>query len=371
MPLPHRYTTAALAPDDPCFVTRTPGLADLARLFPSPSSPGRGRLAVEGGVSVVAGPGMGKTSLLRSLASHLERQRNIATAFVSIPLASHHPGEDGFYGLLGELVRGLRSALRASRPIQGTGFEPVARLLASEPAWDVAGVVPGMSPRGMERWIGDLGAAAARTSGLCLLFDDADNVLEASWKNAFVAGLRFTFQTCAGITPVYALWSLYADESLSGSNYFRNVTRPFFLEPLHRAARAHAPNERRALLEVHLASCPPDVATVLFDLAGGHPQLLHRVLGDMCNAVGTASELPGLTAAAIDTLLAPYADAQRELARELVARTPGLAAALRDLGTLRGRSGGRALPVGLVASGLVDHDARGLAVMPTRVREVV
>ncbi len=369
MPLPHRYTTAALTPDDPCFVARTPGLADLVRLFPSPSSPGRGRLAVEGGVSVVAGPGMGKTSLLRALASHLEAHRNMAAAYVSVPAASQYPGEDGFYALLGDLVRGLRAALRGSTPMDTPAFERVAQVLALEPAWDVDGALPGMSPRGMERWIAQLGAAAVQTPGLCLLFDDADNVVGASWKNAFVAGLRFTFQTCAGITPVYALWSLFADESLAGSNYFRNVTRPFFLEPLGGTAYIQGRSEREILLDVHLSGCPSAASAAIFALAGGHPQLLHRVLGDVCDALDDAHALTTLAPGALDALLAPYAEAQRRLARDLVAGTPGLAAALRDLA--RQSAGGRAMPVGLVASGLVDHDAQGVPVLPGRVREVV
>src|SRR5947208_13719489 len=118
MPVNHTYTTASLAADDARFLARTPGVSDIERLFPSPSSAGRGRLAVEGGVSVVAGPGMGKTSLLANLAHKLDRDRNLVTTLVALPVASTYPGEDGFYAFLGDLVRRLRAGLSTSPRIK-------------------------------------------------------------------------------------------------------------------------------------------------------------------------------------------------------------------------------------------------------------
>ena len=91
-----------------------------------------------------------------------------------------------------------------------------------------------VTPRGLAKWVSALGQAATHAGGMCLLVDDVDVTAETSWKAAFVAALRFTFQSASGITPIYAAWKLFLDESLPGSNYFRNVTRPVFLEPFAR-----------------------------------------------------------------------------------------------------------------------------------------
>src|SRR5215218_5760852 len=124
MAVAHPYTLASLGADDPRFLVRTPGVADIERLFPSPSSAGRGRLAVEGGVSVVAGPGMGKSSLLANLARRLDGDRNLATALVAAPRAAGYPGEGGFYAFLADLVRALRGALAASPRLGEPVFAP-------------------------------------------------------------------------------------------------------------------------------------------------------------------------------------------------------------------------------------------------------
>src|SRR5438128_1914461 len=137
MPRPHHYTTASLEPDHPAFVVRSPGFAELERLFPSPSSSGRGRLAVEGGISVVAGPGMGKTSLLTQIARELDLRRGVATALVKVPASARFPGDDGFYVALGEIVANLRTGLQSSPRLLESSFKPVADALAVEPTWDV------------------------------------------------------------------------------------------------------------------------------------------------------------------------------------------------------------------------------------------
>lgn len=369
MPRPHRYSTESLAVDHPAFVARSPGLDDIERMFPSPSSSGRGRLAVEGGISIVAGRGMGKTSLMLQLARRLDEHREIATALVSMPHVGAYPEEDGFYAYLGDLVRMLREALRASPRVQHGSFRPVADALAIEPTWDTPGVRPGLSPRGMERWIGALGAAAVHTPGIALLFDDVDRVNSITWRNAFVAGLRFTFQTCAGITPIYAVWNIFADESLPGSNYFRNVTRPLFLEALSSHAIAPATSERRALIDVDLAELSDAAALEVSRLVGGHPQLLQRVLGDLATALPADAVLAKVTAAEARAMLDANADAQRSIARACLAETPALATALREI--VRAEQTPRTLSRGLQATGLVDADIAGRPFVPERVREVL
>jgi hypothetical protein len=369
MPRPHHYTTASLEPDHPAFVVRTPGFAEFERLFPSPSSSGRGRLAVEGGISVVAGPGMGKTSLLAQVARELDLRRGVATALVKVPAGARFPGDDGFYVALGEIVANLRAGLQASPRLLENAFKPVADALTIEPTWDVQAPARGMSPRGMERWIADLGNAAVRTPGICLLFDDVDHVNTMSWKNAFVAALRFTFQTCAGITPVYAVWNLFADESLPGSNYFRNVTRPFFLEPLAANTIGSNTNERRALVDVDLASLREEAAAEVFRLGGGQPKLLHRLLGDLCNALDSNADVASLGATEVRALVDRNADAQRALARELIEATPPLAVALREI--VKAPNAPRTLSRGLHATGVVDLDHAGRPLVAERVREVL
>lgn len=357
----HDYTLAPLSPDDPRFQSRDPGVGDIERLFPWPVSVGRGSLAIEGGVSVVAGPGMGKTSLLARLAAHLDRSRRLATALVSVPTATEYPGEDGFYGFLGELVQRTRAALGASGRLREPRGAPVAAVLQAEPAWD-APTRGCMTPRGFAQWIATLGGAAVHTPGVCLLLDDLDHVQGAAWKAAFVAALRFTFQTSAGLTPVYGLWTLFADEALSGSNHFRNVTRPVFLRPLPM-------DGRRALVSAALAALPePTVARVLA-LAGGHPLLLHKVLGDLAEALPDDDAASRLSPSSLDAALGPERVAgQHALARQLVDATPGLAAAVRQLDATPDPD---LLSRGLVASGLAELGPDGRPAVPERIREAV
>ncbi len=67
----HPYTTERLAPGSGAAVLRVPGAREVTRLFPEPSAIGRGSLRVEGGITLVAGPGMGKTTLLGEVARAL------------------------------------------------------------------------------------------------------------------------------------------------------------------------------------------------------------------------------------------------------------------------------------------------------------
>lgn len=367
----HPYTLDALPAGDPRVVPRTPGLRDIERLFPAPVSVGRGRLAVEGGVSIVAGPGLGKTTLLAQLAEALDRERHLATAVVAFPDTAGMLGEDGFYRYLAALVVRIRQSLLASPRIVQTPFAAVRAVLAAEPAWDgggSAGHLPGsavMTPRGFESWMHALGAAAVHAPGLGLLFDDVDAVTPASWKSAFVAALRFTFQSCAGVTPIYALYRVYADESLPGSNYFRNVTRPLFLEPLSTA-------ERQALLHLALPALTEESSRRIFSQVGGHPRLVHALLADLCAALPDGSDGDELTPADVDALLGGEAvERQHALVGALIARTPGLIEALRELTASQEPRAYRGLSRGLVASGLVDQDADGNAVVPARIAETL
>jgi hypothetical protein len=352
------YTTESLAPEDPRLVPRMPGVADIERLFAVPASVGRGTLAVEGGVSVVGGPGMGKTTMLRQLAHVLDERRRIATAFVRLPSSRPYGDSSGFYPYLGAVLAAVRDALlehSARSRLPDEAYEALRR--GPQGAESLATV----SPPAFERWMQSLGAAARQGSGLCLLLDDLDDLATATWKQSFVSALRFTFQSCPGITPVYGVWTLFRDEALSGSNYFRNVTRPVFLHPLANG------EPRAALVRLGLPGATEQDVARVSSLVGGHPGLVQRVLADVV-ASGWA---PG-SGAAIDAGLGPdVLEEQRRCVGALLESSPGLAAALRQLGE-RARLEPivyRTLPTGLVASGLVDEGAEGVAFVPERIAD--
>jgi hypothetical protein len=353
------YTTESLGPTDPRFVTRVPGVREIDHLFAVPASVGRGTLGVEGGVSIVAGPGMGKTSLLNRLARVLDEQRGFAAAIVRAPDIDRYRDDEGFYPYLGALLACIEGALPKSIDVAAmTG----GRTRSS----DIDEVSEGATPRLFEERIKAIGAAASRATGLCLLFDDLDAIVDAPWKQAFVAALRFTFQSCPGITPVYAVWLLFRDESLAGSNYFRNVTHPVFLSPLARSESAEG-GGRSALVRLGLPGASPEDLARISHLGGGHPQLLHRLCADVvASGWRTGHAVP--TDGRFD---ARAIDQQRALVRALLAGSPGLGEALRELDH---RAPARAtayrdLPKGLIASGLVDEGDGGEARIPERVRD--
>jgi hypothetical protein len=228
-----------------------------------------------------------------------------------------------------------------------------------------------MSPRGFQRFIAGLATAGVHSPGLVLLFDDIDHVLRASWKNAFLAALRFTFQSSAGITPFYGIWSLFGDESLPGSNYFRNVTRPIFFEPFAMGTEAE-PGERRVLIARGFPGLSAAAVARIGRLAGGHPQLLQQVLADLGGSfAGRNPEYLGrLGADDVDAALTPaQVEAQQGLATALLAETPALANPLRML--VSTPLPARALSRALFASGLLDRDENELAFVPWRVRAVL
>jgi len=364
----YAYTLAALDGEDERFVDRRPGMRDVERLFPSSVSAQKGSLAVEGGVSLVAGPGMGKTSLLRRLERRLATERGLLTAFVEMPDADGYPDEGGFYGFLGELAARIHTGLRAAARVAPSIFEPVTAVLAEEPTYDVDQAAGAMSPRGFQRFIAGLAQAGVHSPGLVLLFDEVDHVIRASWKNAFLAALRFTFQTSAGMTPFYGVWNLFGDESLPGSNYFRNVTRPIFFEPFAMGTET-APGERRLLITRGFPALSAAAVAHVGRVAGGHPQLLQRVLADLGEAL--ASEAPErvatLTEDDVEDALGPERiQAEEALAASLVSATPALLKPLQTL--LRAPLPARALSRALFASGLLDSDENEMAFVPLRVQ---
>lgn len=348
-------------------VERVPGVRGLLRLFPDPSSVGRGSLAVEGGVTVVAGPGMGRTTLLRQLLSALERERGIPTALLTMPEAAVGSGDDEFSRWLAALVDQARDGLLASRLLAGPDFETLRRVL-EEPATDETLSDPEVTPRGLEGWLRRLGAGAVRT-GVCLLVDDVDGAAGKPWKVAFMAALRFAFQAATRVTPIYASWRLFLDETTPGSHYFRNVTRPVFLAPLAKVAASGESSERDALVERVLPGLSAEGRARLFALAGGHPQLLHLVLADLRAAFG--GDPSGLDRRTIDALLAgARAAGERALAARLIAGSPELAASLRELLRTEAYPYGSLSKV-MVASGLVDSDAAQRAHIPELVAAVL
>lgn len=351
------YTTDSLAPADPRFLPRVPGVREIDHLFAVPASVGRGTLSVEGGVSVVGGPGMGKTSLLNHLARDLNERRGFATTIVHGPPIDQYRDEAGFYPYLGAVLREIEAGLR------GTD-------VPSPPA-TTGDAVEEITPRTFDERIRAIGAQASHATGLCLLFDDIDAITQAAWKDAFVAALRFTFQSCPGITPVYGVWLLFRDESLAGSNYFRNVTHPVFLAPLPASSESTDGGSRAALVRAGLPGVSDQDLDRVSALVGGHPQLLHRLCADVLASGWTAGN-----GAAIDSGLDQSAcDGERALVRALLAASPGLAEALRALAARSPTGTGgpvvlyRSLPKGLVASGLVDEAADGTARVPLRVAE--
>jgi hypothetical protein len=367
------YTTQSLAAEDPLLMDRQPGVAEIERMFPSPVAEGKGRKAVEGGVSVVAGPGMGKTSLLAQLAAKLHGDRRLITAKIDIPDVTPYLSESGFYDFLGEIVLRTRRALvqamqtMTSPSTQDAAYNEIHAALQQEPAWDVADG-QAMTPRGFERFIATLAQAALHTPGICLLFDDVDKVGTAPWKGPFISALRFVFQASSGITPIYALWTLFGDESLPGSNYFRNVTRPVFLEPL--AADASAPGSRFELMNLGLPDLLAPTRAAISRLVGGHPLLLQTLLRDLAEQVPDAGACARLAPDQISaTLGTRIVDYQQRVVAHLLSLSTGLGAALVDLE--RKRLPYATLPRGLVASGFVDRDDDGVAVLIERVREVL
>ncbi|MCG5052246.1 MAG: ATP-binding protein [Myxococcales bacterium] len=354
------FTQDPLAADDPRFVVRHPGVLEIERLFPSPVTADKGSVAIEGGVSIVGGPGMGKTSLLAQLAAKLDRDRQLTTATVTFPQLRDYASEEGFYPFVGQLVTRIRDALLASPRLHDPLLAPVAGALQAAPSWD--GPAPEtMTPRGFERFIGPLAQAAQRTPGVCLLFDDVDPVTTAPWRGPFISALRFVFQASTGITPIYALWTLFGDESLPGSNYFRNVTRPVFLEPL-----AEDQEGARQALIASLDVQREDTRRALAHLWGGHPLLLQQGLSALDEALVTPESRANLTPEGIDAALGPArVDAQLALVRSLLDRSMGLPAALRELA--QSPVPFNKLPRGLVASGFVDRTDDGLSCLPPRV----
>jgi hypothetical protein len=352
------YTTESLAPEDPRQVARVPGIADIERLFAAPASVGRGTLAVEGGVSIVGGPGMGKTTMLRQLSRILNERRRIAAALVRLPSVQPYGDPSGFYPFLGAVLSAVRDALSEHADEGWLPNEAYEALRRGPPG---AEGFTAVSPPPFERWMQTLGAAARHGSGLCLLFDDVDDLAMVPWKQAFVSALRFTFQSCPGITPVYGVWTLFRDESLSGSNYFRNVTRPVFLAPLA------TEGPRAALVRLAFPEATEQDVARVSSLVGGHPRLVQRLLAD----VVTSGWAPGSNAPIDSRLGADVVEDQRRCVDAVLSSSPGLAAALRLLDE-RMRIEPikyRALPAGLVTSGLVDEDARGLAFIPERIAE--
>ena len=89
----HLYTSAPQPPDGPAHVARTPGARDVVRLFPEPRAAEHGSLGVEGGITLVAGPGMGRTTVLGQVQAALERERRIPSARVELPVQA---GDAGF-----------------------------------------------------------------------------------------------------------------------------------------------------------------------------------------------------------------------------------------------------------------------------------
>ena len=364
---PTLATLSSLPAQDPRFVDRQPGVQDIERLFPSPVTAGKGRMAVEGGVSVVGGPGMGKTSLFAQLASRLTEDRRITTATVPFPAVSQYLGDEGFYAFLGELVLRIRGGLLQSQHVLEDASCPVALALHPEPVWDVSGA-QAMTPRGFERFITHVAQAALHTPGICLLFDDVDQITMAPWKGPFISALRFVFQTSSGITPIYALWTLFGDESLPGSNYFRNVTRPVFLEPL---ARGSADTETRSkLVATVMPELSAEVGVSIGQLAGGHPLLLQRLLADLSIQVPAAADRQALTPQTIEQAFGSAMVAeQRQLVLNLLGLSPGLGAALASLRSKKMPY--LSVPKGLVSSGFVDQTDDGIAVLAGRASEVI
>ena len=350
-------------------VPRTPGVRELLRLFPDPSSVGRGSIAVEGGITVVAGPGMGRTTLLRQLVSALERERGLPVALVTMPEPERGEGGDGFHRWLASLVEQARAGLLGSALLASAELEPL-RAALEEPAVDEGGGAPEVTPRGLERWVARLGAASGRTGGVCLLVDDVDSAAAMPWKIAFMAALRFAFQAAARVTPIYASWRLFLDETAPGSHYFRNVTRPVFLTPLGATpASPGEPPERDALATAAVPGLAPAARARVFELAGGHPQLLEHVLADL--RAGLRGDPALLDATGVDALLGgAHAAGERALAARLLAGSPELATTLRELARADAYPF-RNLSKVTIASGLVDRDAEDRAVVPELVRAVL
>jgi hypothetical protein len=354
----HRYSQAPLPPGHPAFVARTPGVREVVRLFPEPSLADHGSLGVEGGLTFVAGPGMGRTSLLLHLQDALEAERRIPCARVAVPDGARALG---FHAFLGSLAEAARTALLASPSVAAPEHDALRAVLSQPITADVPEGQGALTPRGLQDWIGGVGRAAAQGRGCCLLFDDLDRVAGAEWAGALVAGLRFTFQAASGVTPAFALWHLYFEESMPGSNYFRNVTRPLFVAPLEGP-------ERAALFGVDLGGLPPEARVRVDELAGGHPQLLQRLLGGLASALAEG-EAEALTPAAVDLRLLPGEAARQEAVRTLLARVPQLRPALGRLDALSPPLAFSSLPPALATSGLARRDERGMAVLPAWIRE--
>lgn len=356
----HAYTSDPLGPDAPSHVERTPGLRDLVRLFPEPASAGRGGLTVEGGLSVVGGRGTGRTTLLCRLGAALTGDRRIPVARVVLPDAPAGGGPDDFYRFLGSIAEQTRATLLSWPRLSEPGGAPLVAAITHPLEWD-GGRSGTLTPRGLESWIARLGHAARRVGGVCLLIDGVDAAASTPWKAAFVAALRFTFQASAGVTPVYAVWSLFLDESLPGSNYFRNVTRPFFLSPLSVA-------ERHRLIDVGLSELCAPARERLFSLLGGHPRLLQSSLAALCDGAPSTDRGREITVADIDKVLAGIEPIHRSLIADSLRASPGLELRLRALAHTP--SPAARLPRALFASGLLD-ERDGTAVVVGRVASLL
>ena len=359
----HLYTSAPLPPDSPAHVARTPGARDVVRLFPEPRAAEHGSLGVEGGITLVAGPGMGRTTVLGQVQAALERERRIPSARVELPVQA---SDAGFYSFVGALASGARDALARSRCLAEPEHAPLRAALAQPLPFDVTSDPAALSVRGLQSWITELGRAAAQGRGCCLLFDGLDAVAQRDWASALVAGLRFTFQAAGGVTPIFALWDLYFEESLPGSNYFRNVTRPIFISPL--SAAPAGTSERDQLIDVSLAGLGAPARAAAGAIAGGHPGLLQATLAALAERVDAAA-LPGLDAATVRALLAPARPELRDRAAALLARVPQLQSALRRLA--EESVAHAALPRALLTAGLVDLAADGRATLPECVRDAL
>lgn len=356
----HRYRQDPLPPGHEAFVARTPGVREVVRLFPEPSLKDHGSLGVEGGLTFVAGPGMGRTSLLLHLQDALESERRIPCARVAVPEGARAMG---FQAFLGGLAESARTALLASPSLVAPEHDALRAVLSQPIDGDVPGEAGALTPRGLQDWIASVGRAAAQGRGCCLLFDDLDRAAGAEWAGALVAGLRFTFQAAAGVTPVFALWHLYFEESMPGSNYFRNVTRPLFLAPLEGP-------ERAALFAVDLGALPPEARVRVDELAGGHPKLLQRLLGELASTLAEG-EAEALTPAEVDRRLLPGQAARQEEVRALLGQVPQLLPALGRLDALSPPLAFSSLPPALATSGLARRDERGMAVLPLWIREAL
>jgi hypothetical protein len=159
---PPRYRLAPLSPDDPAFVVRAPGARECLRLFPEPSASGRGSLGVGGGITMVAGPGMGRTSLLAQVQQALESQLRVPCARVQ---ASPDRTSRGFQAFLGELAEQARLGLSRSPPTAAPEHAALRAALQAALPGDVPGQPGQLTPRALQGWVDGVGRAPPRRAG--------------------------------------------------------------------------------------------------------------------------------------------------------------------------------------------------------------